>query len=377
MSKFYNIAKCAEVVAREHAHYIILQGGRNIGKSYQVKQHLLSAAYTDKTQLIYLRREKEDISTDLVQGYFADINIGDVTQGDYDGLLVYQHKIFFTRHGDPEKPELITEKKLIGYAHALRLASHYKSVIFPEVSDIIFEEFVPDGKPYLSREPLKLQEYVSTIFRTREGRCWLIGNTISKLNPYYEDWQLFGVAKMKTHQIDTYTQTVQVQTKKGTEAHDIKIVVESCGAEGLLSRMAFGSGSNQIIKNEYRRFTMPTVRQDFIDDECEELYTLYMIYKNLKFKCSLMQIQDPDDGATDSVFWYIRPARAGLRLEDLAGIRVITDKIDYDAMHSGFGPVSEKEKRAFNFFVKGKIFYSDDMTGTDFMQCYTAMLRRA
>lgn len=372
--KYYNMEKCRQVVDKEHAHYIILMGGRNIGKSYQVKEYILRDVFVRCSELIYLRREREDISTDLVQGYFADVDVKNITDGQYDSIICYQHKLFFAVHGDEAHPELITEKRLFGYAHALRLATHYKSVLYPKVDDVIFEEFVPDGKPYLAHEPLMLQEYISTIFRTREGRCWMIGNTISKLNPYAEDWQLTGIGKMKTHQIDIYRQTVERQSRSGTETHEVKIVVECCGAEGLLSKMAFGTGAGQIVKNEYRRYQHPTVDADFVELDCEELYHAYMFYKNLKFKMQLMRIIDDDGSGTDSIFWYIKPAANKITIEDLTDERVITDVSDFNPLHTGLKPISQKEKRVFDFFT-GKMFFADDMCGTDFKQCFAALLR--
>mgnify|MGYP002518046381 CR=1 FL=1 len=161
MAKFYNIEPMWKTVQKYGIHYIALQGGRNIGKSYQVKYKLLSEAYINNTELIYLRREAEDIKTDLCCGYFADVDVKKITEGEYDTIIVYQKKIYWARSGDDGT---IEEKKLLGYTHALRLAGHQKSVLYPNVTDIIFEEFIPDGVPYLPHEPLKLQEYCSTIF---------------------------------------------------------------------------------------------------------------------------------------------------------------------------------------------------------------------
>ena len=371
MSKFYDIKPMAETVKKYGIHYIILQGGRNIGKSYQVKEYLLSEMYTNGSELIYLRREAEDIKTDLCLGYFADMDISKITEGEFDTIIVYQKKIYWARTGEDGTVE---EKKLLGYTHALRLAGHQKSVLYPKVTDIILEEFIPDGVPYLPKEPLKLMEYCSTIFRTREGRCWLIGNTISKLNPYAVDWELEGLARMKPHQIDVYTRVVQVQGEDGMEEHEVKIAVQMCAASGLLSKMAFGSGANQIVKNEFRSYTQPTVTKDYIDNCCEELYTVYMLYKNLAFKMQLMQIID-QEGDAGANFWYVKPAKAGLNIRQLAGKRTITDSTDFDPLHTGLWPVSGKESAALDLLAQNKIFYSDDMTGTDFVQCLAALRR--
>lgn len=373
MAKFYNPTKLLKSITLNNPHYIILQGGRNIGKSYQAKEIILEECYTQDTELIYLRREKEDIKTDLVQGYFADVNVKKITEDEWDGIMVYQSKIYWCRHDDEGR---IEEKKQFGWAHALNIASRYKSVLFPNVSNILFEEFVPDGKPFLDREPTRLQEYVSTIFRTREGRCWLIGNTITKLNPYAEAWHMENTSRMKPHQIDIYRNTVKVQTDHGIEEHEVRTLIEQCAGEGLLSKMAFGEGSNQIITNEYRHFSHPCVEKTFIDNNCDIMYTMYMFYQNLKFKmqfCEISEWDSPDSKAR--FFWYIKPADGSLQLTDLENDRVVTDVVDFNTLHGPLQPISPKEKNVFNYLAKKKIFYSDDMTGTDFEQCFNAMLR--
>ena len=371
--KYYSIDRAAEAVRREGAAYVLLMGGRNIGKSYQVKKKLLTDAFINGSELIYLRREKEDILTDLCQGYFTDVPVNEITEDLYDSIIVYQKKIFWARH---DEEGVVTEKKLLGYTHALRLATHYKSVMYPNVTDVIFEEFVPDGSPYLTDEPLKLQEYISTIFRTRTGRCWLIGNTVSRLNPYAKAWHLDNVHKMHKHQIDTYTQTVNVQTREGVISHDVKIIVERCAAEGLLSKMAFGDGSGQIVSNEYRRYEQPTVDAAFIEQDCNILHEIYMFYQNLKFKLQLCQIIDPEGEHDNEVFWYCKPASGKIKQEDLPHSRVISDKPDYNPLHTQLKPVSGKELAALSMLDAGRVFYSDDMTGTDFKQCYRALKRR-
>ena len=374
MAKFYNPEKLRKSIILNKPHYIIMQGGRNIGKSYQAKSLILEECYMQKSEFIYLRREKEDIKTDLVQGYFGDVNVKQITEGEWDGIMVYQGKIYWCRHDDDGR---ICEKQQCGWAHALNIASRYKSVLFPDVDNIIFEEFVPDGKPFLDREPTRLQEYVSTIFRTREGRCWLIGNTITKLNPYAEAWHMESTSRMKPHQIDIYKNTVKVQTERGIEEHEVRTLIEQCAGEGLLSKMAFGEGSNQIITNEYRHFSHPCVQKDFIDNNCNIMYTMFMLYQNLKFKMQFCEISPEFElGQSRRYFWYIKPADGSLKIEDLENDRVVTDVVDYNPLHGQLAPISPKEKKVFDYLAKKKIFYSDDMTGTDFEQCFNAMLRR-
>lgn len=366
MGKLYSIAKHKAVIEREGVDYAAFLGGRNIGKSYQVKHEILRQCYRDDSEFCYLRREDKDIKTDLVLGYFADVDVRELTGGEWQGITVYQGKIYFTAEDDNGR---VTDKKLIGYAHALRMRSHYKSVLFPAVRHILFEEFIPDGSPYLPQEPTALQEYVSTIARLERVTVWIVGNMISKLSPYFSDWHLDGVPKMRPGQIDLYHNNVAVQDVDGIHENTVTISIEYCSASGILSKMSFGSAASQIVKNEFRYQDVPQLTREYIDNCADMCYTMHMIYQNLKFKMILYR---------DSVgyFWYVRPADGGLKVEDLAGKRLITDIIDADPYHTRLEPISTKEARVFAILREGRIFYANNMTGTDFRQCIRALQSR-
>ena len=366
MGKLYSILKHKAVIDKESVDFALFLGGRNIGKSYQVKHEVLRQCYNNDTEFIYLRREDKDIKTDLVAGYFADVDVRELTGGEWQSISVYHGKIFLVAEDEDGRP---TDKKQIGYAHALSMRTHYKSVLFPKVRDIIFEEFIPDGSPYLMREPEALQEYVSTIARLERVHVWIIGNMISKLSPYYSEWRLDGVPKMRPGQIDLYHNTVTVQDVDGVHENTVTISVEYCAASGILSKMSFGSAASQIVKNEFRSQDVPRLTREYIDNCADECYTMYMIYQSLKFKMILYR---------DNVgyFWYVRPADGGLKVEDLAGKRLITDIIDADPYHTRLEPISQKEARVFAILREGRIFYANNMAGTDFRQCIRALQSR-
>lgn len=58
-----------------------------------------------------------------------------------------------------------------------------------DVDDIIFEEFM-SRNVYLPNEPNKLMNLYATIDRKRlTTRLWLVGNTISRVCPYINEWR--------------------------------------------------------------------------------------------------------------------------------------------------------------------------------------------
>lgn len=351
--KFYKI----DNMLKTKADLKYLMGGRNIGKSYQVKLKVaLEKAFENGTEFIYLRRYKEDMKNQLVTDYFADMNVPEITKGKFSEIYTYQSNIYFINRTEDGRP---TDKMLIGRAHCLSTAEHYKSIMFPKVTDILFEEFIPEKGSYLPNEPSKLQSYISTIARTRRITVWLIGNTISKLCPYFNEWGLDNVNKQKLGTIDIYKRNVQIISSDGVLENQITIAVERCKGEGLLSKMAFGSDAEMIANNEWVTKSKPLITKDFAD-ECDNRYTIYVLWANLKFKCSLL-ISD------NNPFWYVRPADGDCKLEDLKNERIITDVIDVNYKHTTkLQPLSKGETKAFALMKSGTIFYSDNTTGTDF-----------
>lgn len=353
MKKFYNIDK----MMNTEADYKGLLGGRNIGKSYQVKlKALLKKAFENNSEFIYLRRYKEDMKNQLVTNYFADMDISEITNGNYNMLYTYQGIIYFAIADENGKP---TSKKQIGWAHALATAEHYKSIMFPKVTDIVFEEFIPEKGTYLPNEPSKLQSYVSTIARTRKVTVWLVGNTISKLCPYFTDWGLDRAINQKLGTIDVYKRSVTVMTENGVIEDHITIALERCKGEGLLSRMAFGDAAEMIANNEWVTESKPLITKEAVND-CNVRYTIYVFWQNLKFKCQLLY-------KDNNYFWYVKPASGKSKFEELLGERIISDQVSFERLTtSRLKGLTPREQKAFNIMLNKKIYYSDNTTGTDF-----------
>ena len=182
MKKYYSIERIKKI----DAQFKILLGGRNIGKSYAVKHDVVKECFTHGKEFVYLRRWDEDIKTKYVTQYFSDLDIKGITDGKFSDVYIWQGKIYLCNYDENYH---VKEKFLIGYAHSLNQNERYKSQIYPRVDYIIYEEFITD-KLYLPNEPATLQEYASTIFRERIGVVYMVGNTISKLCPYFNEWKL-------------------------------------------------------------------------------------------------------------------------------------------------------------------------------------------
>ena len=142
--QYYSSAK----IRKLHAQYNILLGERSNGKSYDVKFNLVTDAYKDIGEFVYVRRYSDDIKTMNVERYFTDTPIYDITNGEYDTVVAYRNELFFAKFDDEGNK---VKGKKMGYYLSLNNDERVKSQSFPNVTSIVFEEFITD-KIYLPDE---------------------------------------------------------------------------------------------------------------------------------------------------------------------------------------------------------------------------------
>ena len=176
--------------------------GRNRGKSYEISSQLLADAWYDRRLFGYIRRNKA--TTYEIEQYFADKLdfIHDMTDGTREGVTVYRGKIYLYHTIEDEKTGGMkrVNDEHIGYFFSLSTQSAYKSLQYPEVWNLLYEE-VLTTEQYLAAEPEKLMNLWSTVSRSRPGfRMWLVSNTVSVVNPYSQSWGI-QLAKNKPGEI--------------------------------------------------------------------------------------------------------------------------------------------------------------------------------
>lgn len=172
--------------------------GRNRGKSFEISSQLIADAWYDNKLFGYIRRN--DCTTFDVEQYFADKEqfIKDMTDNQYMGITRDKGKLkFYNIDIDFETGE--THRilgKECGYFYALSRQATYKSLQYPDVYNLIYEEVLTDGQ-YLSSEPEKLMNLYSTVKRSKKDfKMWLVSNTVSVVNPYSQSWGIY-LAKNK------------------------------------------------------------------------------------------------------------------------------------------------------------------------------------
>ena len=177
------------------AVYNMVYSTRGPGKSYGVKkftlEEFMKEVDNDPTtithRILYLRRYELDVKPVLVEGYFKDmtllkkgnkeVDLMTITGGRFNHVKAAKNMIFLS-HMDNKGKE--TDIKQFGYYDYIGNAERIKSVGYPDVSDIIIEEYIASSKPYLPNECELVESIVSTVCRERKVRVWFIGNNDSR-----------------------------------------------------------------------------------------------------------------------------------------------------------------------------------------------------
>ena len=153
-------------------------GGRGLGKTYGAKQWAISDWIKTGNEFIYLRRYKSELASKT--SFFADIG--------------HQYPDWeFRVNGNVAEGRLVDTKdfEVMGYFVSLSTALVKKSIAYPKVTKIIFDEFIIQKGTihYLADELVAFQEFYSTVDRWKDKtRVLFLANSISIYNPYFIGW---------------------------------------------------------------------------------------------------------------------------------------------------------------------------------------------
>lgn len=168
----------------------LIVGNRGGGKSFGAKEVAIDNFIKKGEQFGYIRRYKEDLKDPMVQ-FFKDIMY---KYPDYEFKV--DTKYFYIRLKPVDEKEKWTEKDIAGYGFVLSTASNKKSIAYPKITTLIFDEFLLDkgNQIYLSDEVGKLLNLYETIARpgTDHPRVILLmlANALTITNPYFIYWGL-------------------------------------------------------------------------------------------------------------------------------------------------------------------------------------------
>jgi len=149
-------------------------GNRGGGKSYGVKKYAIELFLRTGKQFGYIRRYSEEYKES------ANTFFNDVSQ-EFEG-----HKF------EVKGKKFYIDDKVCGHGFILSRSKKKKSMSFPNIDFLIFDEFILDPNDYMQRylpnEVMTFLDLVETILRMRDNpkiKVFLLANALSFTNPYF------------------------------------------------------------------------------------------------------------------------------------------------------------------------------------------------
>lgn len=200
--KYYNIRKL--IKKYPECKYYVIYGERSNGKTYSSIDLAIENFFKNGKQFAYVRRFNEDIRpkylTELFSSHIKNGVLNKYTD-DYN-TVVYKSNKFYPAYID-EEDQAVSSRPL-GFAFDLNSMEHNKSLSYPDINIIIFDEFM-SRNGYLPNEFVLFMNVLSTIIRDRKDVIIImLGNTVNKYCPYFNEMGLKHVRDQEKGTVDVY-----------------------------------------------------------------------------------------------------------------------------------------------------------------------------
>ena len=349
-SKYYSLDR----ILKHNAIYNVIIGERSNGKTYSVLKYAINEYFNGNGgELAIIRRWQEDVRGHRASGIFnAILENGEVkklSNGEYEGIHYYAGKFYFCNYDEQRKPIYNIETDLFAHAFALSATEHNKSISFPRIKTILFDEFITRG-PYLPDEFVLFMNTISTIIRQRTNvKIFMLGNTVNKYCPYFAEMGLTHVEKMKQGTIDVYTY--------GTS--ELTVAVEYCESlkESKENNYYFAFNNpklNMITSGAWELDIYPHLPVKYKPKDV--LFRYFIIFNDKIYQCNVIEV----DG---EMFTYIHNKTTDIQDDDNDLIYSLehSHKLNYN--RSIYKPVNSLQKKLLWFFVNDKVFYQNNEVG--------------
>lgn len=344
--KFYSLKKILDTGAQYH----VIFGERSNGKTYAALLHGLKKFVETGKQTAIVRRWREDFTGKRGQSmYDALVSNGEIerlTKGEWTSIYYYGSRWFLCRYEDDKR---VTSEKPIAYGFALSAMEHDKSTAYPDITTIVFDEFL-SRSAYIPDEFVLFMNTLSTIIRHRtDVKIFMLGNTVNKYCPYFKEMGLSHVKQMKPGDIDLY--------RYGES--DLLVAVEYTrpNKEGKESDLYFAFDNpklNMITGGAWEIDIYPHCPVKYKPKDV--LFTYFIEFSGDMLQCEVVQTDD-------MYFTFIHRKTTQLKDPD----RDIIYCPDFDARPNWKRkitmPRTPIEQKIAEHYRRDKVFYSDNEVG--------------
>jgi len=345
---YYNTSR----IDKKNSIYNIIFGERSNGKTYALLKKGLENYFKDGSQMAYVRRWKEDITGRRAARLFSGINenkeVEKLSKGEFTGVHYWAGKFYLCNYDEKGKP-LYNDTDIIAFTFALSDSEHDKSTSFPNVRTIVFDEFLTN-KLYLQDEFVLFMNVVSTIVRKREDvKIYMLGNTVNKFCPYFNEMGLKHILKMEQGTIDVY----HYGNSKLT------VAVEYCATQ------KHKSASNKYFAFDNPKLAMITGGSWELDiyphlpykyKPKNVMFTYFIDFNDSIFQCEIVDV--------DGIYFtyiHIKTTEIKNKSEDLIYTLDYHPEMNYN--RNIYKPINKLQERILWFFKTDRVYYQNNEIG--------------
>lgn len=349
-----------ENILSKNAIYNMVIGERSNGKSYGALKMGIDNYVLKGEQMAIVRRYGDDFKGARGAAMFSalveDGYIEKVTKGKWTSVYYYSSRWYLCKF-DEDLNKRVTDIKPFCWGFSISAVEHDKSTSYPEITTIVFDEFIARGA-YLSDEFVLFMNVLSTIIRDRVNvKIFMLGNTVSKYCPYFDEMGLKHIKNMKPNTIDVYT-----YGESG-----LSVAVELCGAEdrhGANNKpsdiyFAFDNPKLNMITSGIWEVNVYPHHPKILDPDFK--FDIEFIFF-IQFDRDILQceIQTTDRG--DS---YIYIHKKTTPIKDVYNDIIYTPDVKptYNYRRNIYKPLYDFERIILKIFKDDKIFYQDNDVG--------------
>ena len=346
--KYYSPQK----INKKDATYNVIFGERSNGKTYALLQQGLKDYVKDGAQIAYVRRWKEDITGRRAARLYAGLNengeVSKITKGAFSGVHYWAGKFYLCNYDESGKA-IYSDSDIVAFTFALSDGEHDKSTSFPNIKTIVFDEFLT-AKLYLQDEFVLFMNTVSTIVRRREDvKIYMLGNTVNKFCPYFQEMGLNNIQKMAQGSIDVYHYGQS----------ELKVAVEYCSSVASSKEaskyFAFNNPKLEMITSGAWELSIyPHLPYKYKPKDI--LLTYFIEFNDNIFQCNIVNIED-------IYFTYIHVKTSDIKNpeEDLVYSLDFNPRQNYS--RSLFTPINKTQEKILWFFKTGRVYYQNNEVG--------------
>ena len=346
-------------IKKENAPYNIIMSGRSDGKSFAVLEEILDNKLKKGKQGAIIRRWDLDFKRGRGQTMWQNLVSEQKLKGTGWDNILFKNGCWWLAKFDKKLNTYKMDSTPLCYALALADVEHAKSSSYPEVTTVLFDEFIPLGS-YLPDEFVLFSNMLSTIIRKyrRDVKVYMCANTITWDSLYFKEMGLKRIKDMKQGTINVY----------GYGESDLKVAVEilppvpNVGETNSDFYFAFDNPKLAMIRGEgFEIGTHPHLPTWVQIKPCNIRRVFFIDYNDECVQGEIIHI----DGNTDFLYFHTKTTPIKDENKDIIYSADCDPRRNW--RRSILNPYDELGKRIYAYFQKEKVFFQDNTVGEDVM----------